>query len=136
MSASPTLPEELTTAEVAELTGLSAHTLRYYERIGLIDPVARVMGGQRRYGRADMAWIAFLQRLRSTGMSIRDMQRFARLRRQGDRTVPDRRALLELHRDELIARIDGLQRDLHALTDKIEHYKNLETEYAHDNVNR
>jgi DNA-binding transcriptional MerR regulator len=130
MPVSPPLPEDLTIAEVAELTGLSAHTLRYYERIGLIDPVARGIAGQRRYGHADLAWLAFLQRLRSTGMPIRDMQRFAGLRREGDRTVPERRVLLEMHRDELIARIDGLQRDLNALTHKIDHYENLETERA------
>ena len=75
-----------TIAQVATLSGLSAHTLRYYERIGLLDPVARVHGGQRRYDAKDLAWLAFLQRLRATGMPIRDMQRYAELRRQGEST--------------------------------------------------
>jgi DNA-binding transcriptional MerR regulator len=121
----------LTIAEVAALSGLSAHTLRYYERIGLLDPVARVHGGQRRYEGEDLTWLVFLQRLRATGMPIRDMQRFAELRRQGKHTVAARRALLEEHRDEVLERISELQRDLAAVTDKITHYQHLETSNAH-----
>jgi DNA-binding transcriptional MerR regulator len=116
----------LTIAEVAALSGLSAHTLRYYERIGLLDPVARVHGGQRRYDADDLAWLAFLQRLRATGMPIRDMQRFADLRRQGHSTVAARRALLEAHRDEVLEQIAELQRDLAVVTDKITDYHQLE----------
>jgi len=74
-------------APVAALSGLSAHTLRYYEPIALLDPVARVHGGQRRYDADDLAWLAFLQRLRPTGMPIRDMHRFAELRRRGEATA-------------------------------------------------
>ena len=122
---------QLTIAEVAALSGLSAHTLRYYERIGLLDPVARVHGGQRRYDADDLAWLAFLQRLRVTGMPIRDMQRFAELRRQGDRTISERRALLEAHRDEVLERIGELQRDLTAVTDKITTYQTMEQDCDH-----
>jgi hypothetical protein len=68
-------------AEVVERTGLSRDTLRYYEKAGLIDAVDRSSGGQRRYASADLAWLEFLLRLRATGMSIADMQRFAELRR-------------------------------------------------------
>ena len=119
-------PDELTISEVAARTGLSAHTLRYYERIGLLDPVARASGLQRRYGVADLAWLGFVQRLRATGMSIRDMQRFAELRRAGPSTVRARRELLEVHRDEVVERIEELQRDLQTLTEKIAHYDALE----------
>jgi DNA-binding transcriptional MerR regulator len=127
-TSTPTL--DLTIAEMAERTGLSAHTLRYYERIGLLDPVRRGIGGQRRYGEEDLQWVTFLQRLRATGMPIRDMQRYADLRRRGDSTITERRELLEEHRDELIGRIEELQRELQALTDKIGHYAQLETEHA------
>lgn len=120
------LTQELTIAEAAQRTGLAAHTLRYYERIGLLDPVDRVAGGQRRYTEADLAWLRFLQRLRATGMSIRDMQAFADLRRRGESTVTERRELLERHRDEVLHRIEELQADLRALTDKITHYQALE----------
>jgi DNA-binding transcriptional MerR regulator len=120
-----------TIAEVAALSGLSAHTLRYYERIGLLDPVARVHGGQRRYDAKDLAWLAFLQRLRTTGMPIRDMKRYAELRRQGESTLAMRRALLEEHRDEVLERIAELQRDLATVTYKITNYEQLEHTLAH-----
>jgi DNA-binding transcriptional MerR regulator len=124
------MTSSLTITEMAERTGLTAHTLRYYERIGLLDPVRRGIGGQRRYGDEDLQWVTFLQRLRATGMPIRDMQRYADLRRRGDSTIPERRVLLEEHRDELISRIEELQRELRSLTDKINFYVQLETEHA------
>jgi DNA-binding transcriptional MerR regulator len=124
------MTSSLTITEMAERTGLTAHTLRYYERIGLLDPVRRGAGGQRRYGEQDLQWVTFLQRLRATGMPIRDMQRYADLRRRGDSTITERRVLLEEHRDELISRIEELQREMRALTDKINFYVQLETEHA------
>ena len=78
---------------VARRTGLSAHTLRYYERIGLIAPVARAAGGQRRYAASDLDWIGFLQRLRETRMPIGQMLVFAELRSAGNTTVPARRQM-------------------------------------------
>ncbi|MCL2894510.1 MerR family DNA-binding transcriptional regulator [Brenneria tiliae] len=63
--------------EVAKRTGLTAYTLRYYERIGLIAPVGRAAGGRRRYEASDMAWIEFLLRLRTTHMPIGKMQMLA-----------------------------------------------------------
>lgn len=92
----------------------------------MLDPVTRGIGNQRRYDEGDLSWLAFLQRLRATGMPIRSMQRFAELRRGGESTLSDRRALLEEHRDEVLERIAELQRDLHALTEKINHYQTLE----------
>jgi DNA-binding transcriptional MerR regulator len=91
------LDKELTIQEVAERSGLSVHTLRYYERIGLLDRVERATSGHRRYDANDLAWIAFLIRLRATGMSIQQMQDFAYLRRQGPSTMPQRLAMLEEH---------------------------------------
>ena len=82
----------LTIDDVTQRTGLTAHTLRYYERIGLIAPVGRAAGGQRRYAAADMEWIEFLLRLRTTRMPIGMMQSFAALRAAGDATVPARRS--------------------------------------------
>jgi DNA-binding transcriptional MerR regulator len=60
-------------SETANISGLSAHTLRYYERIGLLDAVDRGPDGRRRFRAADLAWLSFLTRLRTTGMSIRGM---------------------------------------------------------------
>src|SRR5690348_8852888 len=90
----------LSIAEVATLTGLSKDTLRYYEKARLIEAVVRSSGGQRRYAASDLDWLAFLLRLRATGMSIADMRRFADLRRDGDASVPSRLELLTRHRDD------------------------------------
>ncbi|MFJ9375371.1 MerR family transcriptional regulator [Streptomyces sp. NPDC101455] len=115
----------LTIAQVAERTGLSHDTLRYYEKAGLIERVGRTTGNQRRYQAADLAWLEFLLRLRGTGMSIADMQRFAALRAAGDVTVADRLAMLRGHRAELADRIRALRRNASALDDKIHHYEQL-----------
>ncbi len=111
--------ELLTIEQVAEHIGLSVHTLRYYERIGLLDPVGRAASGHRRYAAKDLAWLEFLTRLRATGMSIRQMQEFAALRRQGDTTIAERRALLEAHQQMVQMHIEDLQRNLEAITRKI-----------------
>ncbi|MCG5220441.1 MerR family transcriptional regulator [Streptosporangium sp. KLBMP 9127] len=110
---------------MADSTGLSPDTLRYYEKAGLISPIDRTAGGRRRYATTDLAWIEFLLRLRDTGMSIADMQHFAELRRAGTATVPDRLALLRDHRIRLDERIAHLQANGHALDDKIRHYEHL-----------
>ena len=116
----------LTIAEVAERTGLTAHTLRYYERAGLIAPVARAPGGQRRYAASDMEWIGFLLRLRETQMPIGQMQAFARLRSEGNTTAPGRRELLEQHLAQVLATITAMQQAAQVLQAKIVHYRDLE----------
>ncbi|MFW0148290.1 MerR family transcriptional regulator [Mycobacterium sp. smrl_JER01] len=113
----------LTIAEVAELTGLSKDTLRYYEKAGLVAAVDRSSGGQRRYAAADLAWLQFLLRLRATGMSIADMRLFAELRRGGEATVGQRLEMLERHHRDVHAHIDQLRSHLAALDAKITHYR-------------
>ncbi len=120
----------LTIDEVAKRSGLTAHTLRYYERIGLIAPVGRAAGGQRRYAAADMAWIEFLLRLRTTCMPISKMQAFATLRSAGDATVSPRRQMLQTHLSEVQANIEAMQQAAVALQEKIEHYRSLEQSLA------
>jgi DNA-binding transcriptional MerR regulator len=105
---------------------LTAHTLRYYERIGLIAAVPRAPGGQRRYARADLDWLAFLLRLRETGMPIQGMQAFARLRSQGDASVGARREMLEQHLAEVQAKVAALQQSMQALSLKIAHYRAID----------
>lgn len=112
--------------DVARLTGMSAHTLRYYERIGLLAPVGRAPGGQRRYSSADLDWIAFLQRLRATGMPIRDMLAFARLRAAGPATLSERRALLERHLEQVRWQLAALGEAAVALDNKIRIYAEME----------
>lgn len=104
---------------MADLTGLSAPTLRYYESVGLIDPVERGARGERRYDARDLRWLEFVQRLRDTGMPIREMRRFAELRRGGEETVAARRELLAGHRDRVRGRIESLRRDLDGIEAKL-----------------
>ena len=105
---------------------MTAHTLRYYERVGLIQPVGRARNGHRRYSEADEAWLNFLHCMRATNMSIRDMQRYAALREQGDSTSELRRKLLEEHQATIAAQITELQKAHALLTHKIANYKAVE----------
>src|SRR3569833_2773000 len=96
-----------TPGQVAEKTGFSLDTLRYYERIGLLS-VARTPGGQRQYGDDDIGWLHILRCLRDTGMPIQRMREYAELSRD-DQTVPERIALLEEHDREVEERLAALQ---------------------------
>jgi len=112
-------------AEASQRTGLSRHTLRYYERAGLIEPVERSTSGRRQYEASDLDWFAFLVRLRQTGMPVTQMQEFAQLRTGGTATLKQRRQLLDEHRRHVEAAIAAQQDHLAALTDKITHYEQL-----------
>jgi DNA-binding transcriptional MerR regulator len=114
-TATATSSGTITIGEVAAATGVPAHTLRYYERIGLISGVERGPGGERRYATADLDWIAFVKRLKATGMPLRMMVRFAELRRLGTATVPERTRLLDEH---VRRRVAQLERDLEAIAAK------------------
>jgi DNA-binding transcriptional MerR regulator len=119
---------KLTIQEVTKATGLSAHTLRYYERIGLIHPIEREQNTRRRYTEDDLGWIDFLLKLRATGMSIKDMQRYAKLQRQGDATLPERVEMLKSLRDKVEARMRELDEHLKLIYYKIEIYEQIVTE--------
>jgi DNA-binding transcriptional MerR regulator len=118
----------LTIQQVAQQTGLSVHTLRYYERNGLLEPVNRASSGHRRYLEDDVARIEFLTRLRATGMPIRQMQEFAQLFRERPEAIADRRAILEAHKQQVQAHIQELQRNLDVIDWKINYYKQLESQ--------
>ena len=122
----------LTIQQTAEACGLSVHTLRYYERIGLIKPIPRRSNGHRLYRADDLNWIAFLLRLRATGMSISEMQRYARLREQGDlpASVAERKAMLVQHTAAVEAEVKTMQETLAYLHQKIAIYSTMEAELA------
>jgi DNA-binding transcriptional MerR regulator len=107
----------------AVATGVSPHTLRYYERAGLIDPVGRAGSTHRRYTGADIDWVVFLTKLRSTGMPIRRVREYADLVRRGPGTEAARLALLEAHRTTVRAQLEEAARNLQAIDTKIEMYK-------------
>jgi DNA-binding transcriptional MerR regulator len=108
-------------AEAADKTGVSAHTLRYYERIGLLS-VPRDAAGRRIYGETELGRVLFITRLRLTAMPIRQIQAYFDLVEQGPSTEPERLALLERHRDEVLARMQDLQSALEAIEYKITIY--------------
>lgn len=111
---------------MAEQCGMTAHTLRYYERVGLIQPVGRARNGHRRYSQADAAWLHFLHCMRATNMSIREMQRYAAMREMGEATIEQRRQLLEEHQATIASQIAALERAHALLTHKIANYRKIE----------
>ncbi len=113
----------LSIAEAAEASGLSVHTLRYYERTGLLEPVRRNGSGHRRYRAADLERITFLTRLRATGMPIREVRRYAELMKAGEATNEERLALLEAHRINVLAGLETTARNLELVEWKIRFYK-------------
>jgi DNA-binding transcriptional MerR regulator len=113
----------LTVQEMAEQSGVSAHTLRYYERIGLLGPVARTPSGHRRYAPDDLGWVRLLVCLRETGMGIRDMLRFVSVD-GGELSIAERRlALLEAHRDAVRARQREVAEHLEVIEGKLAYYR-------------
>lgn len=102
---------------------MTAHTLRYYERAGLIRPVGRNAGNQRRYSDADIQWVRFLLRLRETGMPIARMREYAMLRESGPATTESRLRLLETHQAGLREQIAKLRAHERALAAKIAIYQ-------------
>jgi DNA-binding transcriptional MerR regulator len=115
-----------TIQQISKMTGLTVHTLRYYEKIGLLNEVDRDANGYRRYSGSDISWINFLIRLRITGMSVTDMKRFSDLRSQGESTISGRRELLEMHQKKVLEEIEALKDNLKKIEEKIDYYKRLE----------
>jgi DNA-binding transcriptional MerR regulator len=126
--------DKFTIQEVTKATGLSAHTLRYYERIGLIHAIEREENTRRRYTADDVGWIDFLLKLRATGMSIKDMQKYAALQRQGDETLRERVEMLKSLRDKVEARMDELNEHLKLIYYKIDIYQKIVTEKEFEKV--
>jgi DNA-binding transcriptional MerR regulator len=113
---------ELTIAEAAAEAGVSVHTLRYYERAGLLTPIERNGSGHRRFSPEDLEWIVVCTRLRATGMPIRRIRQYADLVRAGDGNEAERLALLEAHREEVRERLREVRRHLELIDYKIDLY--------------
>lgn len=113
----------MTIAEVSKKYDMTADTLRYYERIGLIPPVPRTGGGIRDYDEESCRWIELMKCMRSAGVQIDALIEYVALFRQGDSTMAQRKAILVEQRDQLASRIAEMQRSLDRLNKKIEGYE-------------
>jgi DNA-binding transcriptional MerR regulator len=118
-----TLERELTVAEAAREAGVSAHTLRYYERAGLLAPVERNGSGHRRFTPGDIEWVVMITRLRATGMPIRRIREYAELVWAGEGNEGDRLALLEAHRGQVLEQLAEIERNLELIDYKIALYR-------------
>ena len=115
--------------EACARTGLTAHTLRYYEKEKLLPNVSRSAGGFRQYSEEDMEALGMICCLKNTGMSLQDISRFMALAREGDQTLRERCELLKKHRDTVIARMEEMQRHLDKVTWKVDHFTERLAEY-------
>lgn len=123
--------------ELARRSGLSVHTIRYYERIGLLPYVGRDRSSHRDYDESILTWIAFLGRLKTTDMPIREMLRYATLRAGGAATEVERQDLLMAHRERVRVHLAELTAALHALDAKIDGYaETMKRTRDHDASNR
>jgi DNA-binding transcriptional MerR regulator len=110
-------------SQAAEQSGFSLDTLRYYERIGLLDGIDRAPSGHRRFRDNDLEWLGVLRCLRDTGMPIAQMRRYAELARRGQATLIDRMNLLTEHDVRVQDRISLLQAQHKHLREKIDWYR-------------
>lgn len=108
--------------EFSKLSGISIDTLRYYEKEKLI-VVERDSSGRRKYTDSDIQWIAFIKRLKETGMPIKQIRRYAVLRYQGDSTLRERLEMLRQHRDYVVAQKENCEANLRHLDEKIKTYE-------------
>ncbi len=117
-------------SDTSKKTGLSIHTLRYYEQIGLLKNIHRNQSGRRVYTKLDLEWLEWVKRLKSTGMPLEKMQDFAQFRLQGEQTLKQRQALLIAHSAQLKQEIQRLKQEQSIVDYKIEIYaqKMLELE--------
>lgn len=118
----------MTIKEASQVTGVSADTLRYYERIGLIPPVPRNESGIRNYDEASIGWINFIKCMRGAGLPIEALIEYVALCKEGDKTEASRKAILIEQRDILQQRIESLQKTLVKLNYKIDNYGHLNQE--------
>lgn len=113
----------LSIGALARHCGLSTHTLRFYEIEGVLRPALRASNGHRRYREDDVQWIAFVLRLKQTGMPLQEIRQYADLRTQGDSTLAQRLALLTQHRERLDRQMQALAASAEALDTKFSLYR-------------
>jgi DNA-binding transcriptional MerR regulator len=115
----------LSIGELSRLSGVSPHTLRFYESEGILKPAGRAANGHRRYINEDVLWLEFVLRLKQTGMPLADIRQYAILRAQGEKTLQQRLTMLKLHRERLVAMIEELSTCAQVLDNKIRTYHEM-----------
>jgi len=122
------LADGCTIMQASGMTGLSSHTIRYYEKEELIPPVKRDYNGNRVFAEGDIGWLRLVNCLRKTGMPIAEIRAIAQLSIQGDRTITERKHILENHRANLELRLEELRDAFERINSKIEWYSRMEKE--------
>ena len=117
--------ENMSIAKVAELTGVSQHTLRYYERAGLLQPVSKDAGGRRQYRPGDLEWIEILKVLRGTGMPISRIRELIRMANEGDSTRGKRIEFYQAYQRELEQQIQARSAAIQTIEQKIRKHRRL-----------
>ncbi len=117
-----------TIKDAAIRSGLTDHTIRYYEKEGLLNSIPRDSQGRRAFGEAELDWLGYLNCLRMTGMPIAVMRQIAELQARGDSTIPERRHILETYRQDLVEKLDQIHSALDRLDHKIAWYSRKEQE--------
>lgn len=125
----------MTIAEVSKLYGLSADTLRYYEKIGLIDPVSKDTSGRRDYQEKDLRRIHFLKCMRMAGLSIELLKQYVDLFHEGEKTIPVRKEILYKQKTIIEEKMTELQTTLDYLNHKIEVYEDTLVKREKENRN-
>ncbi|WP_294768245.1 MerR family transcriptional regulator [uncultured Rhodoferax sp.] len=118
-------PIALSIGELSRQSGLSTHTLRFYEAQGILQPASRNASGHRHYLPGDVQWLAFVLRLKRTGMPLAQIREYAALRAEGETTWAPRLAMLKLHREHLSRKIEELQSCAAALDEKMHTYQTM-----------
>ncbi len=115
----------MTIAEVSEKYGITSHTLRYYERVGLLPDVSRTSGGRRDYTDDDCSWVEFIKCMRSAGLSVEVLIEYVALCQQGESTQNERKDLLIEQRRQLLERMQDMKETLERLNRKIDQYDKI-----------
>ncbi len=113
------LEKTVNISKFSELTKLSVHTLRYYEKLGLLSNISRNNSGRRVYTQEDIEWVTFISELKSIGMSLEQIKQYRALQVVGESTYQQRRSILETHRRDLDERIRTEQSHLSVLDEKM-----------------
>ncbi len=116
---------EYTIKQVSEKVKLSDHTLRYYDREGLMPLLKRSSAGSRLYTENDVSWLELICCLKNSGMSLAEIKEFMNLCLQGERTCEERKNILEHHKEDILSQIEYLKQSLNIINYKIDHYKEI-----------